>query len=140
MRENTLLVVNTNVLFSFFGKSTATRELIFLLSGRLISPEFAMEELYKYRDVITKKAGINADDFEFLISTLREHVMFVEEKFYAEFVPIALEITPDKDDADFVALSLKANAPLWSNDKRLKKIKEIEVVNTRELLRLLGVD
>ncbi|ASJ05056.1 hypothetical protein A3L01_06635 [Thermococcus barossii] len=99
-----------------------------------------MEELYKYRDVITKKAGINADDFEFLISTLREHVMFVEEKFYAEFVPIALEITPDKDDADFVALSLKANAPLWSNDKRLKKIKEIEVVNTRELLRLLGVD
>ncbi|NJE77343.1 PIN domain-containing protein [Thermococcus sp. ES12] len=47
-------------------------------------------------------------------------------------MPIALEITPDKDDADFVALSLKANAPLWSNDKRLKKIKEIEVVNTRD--------
>ncbi|WP_167913289.1 PIN domain-containing protein [Thermococcus sp. 21S7] len=62
--------------------------------------------------MITRKAKISHEDFEFLISTLREHVMFVGEEFYAEFIPVALEITPDKDDADFIALSLKVNAPL----------------------------
>ncbi len=61
------------------------------------------------------------------------------EEFYAEFIPLALRITPDKDDADFVALSLKTNAPLWSNDKRLKEIKEITVLNTKDLLKLLRI-
>ncbi|WP_088866812.1 PIN domain-containing protein [Thermococcus radiotolerans] len=140
MRENILLVVNTNVLFSFFGKSTTTRELIFLLSGRLISPEFAIKELYEHKDVITRKARISSEDFEFLISTLREHVMFVGEEFYAEFIPVALEITPDKDDVDFIALSLKVNAPLWSNDKRLKEVNEVQVLTTKEVLKLLGIN
>ena len=140
MREDILLVVNTNVLFSFFGKSTTTRELIFLLSGRLVSPEFAVEELYKYKDVIMRKAKITPEEFEFLVSNLREHVMFVREDFYTEFIPIALEITPDKDDADFIALSLKVNAPLWSNDKRLKSVREVQVLTTGELLKILGVD
>ncbi len=133
-------MVNTNVLFSFFGKSTTTRELIFLLSGRLVSPEFAVEELYKYKEVIMRKAKITPEEFEFFVSNLREHVMFVREDFYAEFIPIALEITPDKDDADFIALSLKVNAPLWSNDKRLKSVREVQVLTTGKLLKILGVD
>ncbi|WP_366938811.1 PIN domain-containing protein [Thermococcus sp.] len=36
-----------------------------------------------------------------------------------------LRVSPDKDDADFVALALKVNAPLWSNNRRLKEIREI---------------
>ncbi|WP_088858578.1 PIN domain-containing protein [Thermococcus profundus] len=139
MREDILLVVNTNVLFSFFGKSTTTRELVFLLSGRLISPEFALEELREHRDEIMKKAKIGEKEFEEILSVLREHIIFVNEGFYAEFIPLALKITPDKDDADFVALALKVKAPLWSNDKRLNEIEEIEVLNTKEVLGLLGI-
>ena len=123
MRGNILLVANTNVLFSFSGKSTTTRELIFLLSGRVISPEFAIDELKEHRKEVIKKAKINEREFDGIINILREHIIFVGEEFYAEFIPLALEITPDKDDADFVALSLKTNAPLWSNDKRLKGIR-----------------
>ncbi len=139
MRGNILLVANTNVLFSFFGKSAVTRELIFLLSGRLISPKFALEELREHREEVMKKAKIEESEFNEIINVLREHVIFVEEDFYAEFIPLALEITPDKDDADFVALALKINAPLWSNDKRLREIQEIDVLNTQELLELLGI-
>ncbi|WP_297474643.1 PIN domain-containing protein [Thermococcus sp.] len=139
MRENILLVANTNVLFSFFGKSTTTRELIFLLSGRIISPEFAIDELKEHRKEVIKKAKINEREFDEIINVLREHIIFVSEEFYAEFIPLALRITPDKDDADFVALSLKTNAPLWSNDKRLKEIKEITVLNTKDLLKLLRI-
>jgi len=50
-----------------------------------------------------------------------------------------LEITTDKDDVDFVALSLKINAPLWSNDKGLKEVDEIQVLTTKELLKILGI-
>ncbi len=132
-------MANTNVLFSFFGKSAITREVIFLLSGRIISPEFAIEELREHKDEVIKKAKISESEFSEIINVLREHVIFVEESFYAEFIPLALEISPDKDDADFVALALKVNAPLWSNDKRLKEIREIEVLSTRELLKLLKI-
>ncbi|WP_456453822.1 PIN domain-containing protein [Thermococcus sp.] len=139
MKESILLVINTNVLFSFFGKSTTTRELIFLLSGRLLSHKFALEELEEHRKEIMKKARIHEDDFRQLTNVLKEHVIFVEEEFYAEFIPLAFEITPDKDDTDFVALALKINAPLWSNDKRLKEIENIEVLDTKELLKLLDI-
>ncbi|WP_297535293.1 PIN domain-containing protein [Thermococcus sp.] len=139
MRGNILLVVNTNVLFSFFGKSTTTRELIFLLSGRLISPEFAVSESGGTQEEVLRKAKIDERAFQRALEILREHVIFVPEDFYSEFIPLALEICPNKDDADFVALSLKVNAPLWSNDRRLKDIKEIEVMNTEEVLKLLGI-
>ena len=139
MRKDILLVVNTNVLFSFFGKSTTTRELIFLLSGRLISPEFAISELEEHKEEVLRKAKIDEGTFQRVLDVLREHVIFVPEEFYSEFIPLALGICPDKDDADFVALSLKVNAPLWSNDRRLKDIKEIEVLNTGEVLELLGI-
>jgi len=113
--------------------------LIFLLSGRLFSPKFALEELEEHRKEIMKKSRIYEDDFRRLTNVLREHVIFMAEEFYAEFIPLALEITPDKDDANFVALALKINASLWSNDKRLKEIENIEVLGTKELLKLLGI-
>ena len=49
--------------------------------------------------------------------------MFVEESFYSEYIPLALEISPDSNDDDFVALSLKTSYPLWSNDAKAKSCK-----------------
>ncbi len=49
----------------------------------------------------------------------------------------AIEISPDSNDADFVALSLKTGYPLWSNDTKLKSIKEITVLNTGEVIKIL---
>jgi len=99
LRGNILLVANTNVLFSFFGKPAITGELIFLLSGRIISPEFALEELREHKDGVIRTAKISEGELSEIINVLREHVIFVEEDFYAEFIPLAIEITPDKDDA-----------------------------------------
>ncbi len=70
------------------------------------------------------------------MSVLRRHVVFVEESFYSEFIPLALEISPDQNDADFVALALKTGAPLWSNDTKLKSIRELTVLNTREVIEI----
>jgi predicted nucleic acid-binding protein len=50
-----------------------------------------------------------------------------------------MDITPDPKDADFVALALKFEAVLWSNDKALKGIGGIKVVNTKEIISLYPV-
>ena len=70
------------------------------------------------------------------MSVLRRHVVFVEESFYSEFIPLALEISPDQNDADFVALALKTGVPLWSNDTKLESIRELTVLNTREVIEI----
>ncbi|MDK2781498.1 MAG: hypothetical protein PWR13_526 [Archaeoglobi archaeon] len=107
------------------------------MSEKLISPDFAIEELTKHREEVMKKARIRNEDFERLIVVLRKHIAFIEEDFYSEYIPLALEISPDPDDADFIALSLKAVYPLWSNDAKLKHVKEISVLNTGELIKIL---
>ena len=43
----------------------------------------------------------------------------------------------DKDDVDFIALALKLNLPIWSNDKDLKKQTLAKVYTTKEVISLL---
>ena len=71
------LVVDTNILFSFFKKESFTRGLILTGSLELVSPETALNELQKYSDTIMDKSKINKDDFASLFSLLKENVEFV---------------------------------------------------------------
>ncbi len=61
---------------------------------------------------------------------------FIDYESYAEFVDIAIKITPDSKDVDFVALALKMNAVLWSNNKALKSFPYLKVLNTKEIIEL----
>ncbi len=61
---------------------------------------------------------------------------FIDYESYAEFVDIAIKITPDSKDVDFVALALKMNAVLWSNDKVLKSVPYLKVLNTSGIIKL----
>ncbi len=61
---------------------------------------------------------------------------FIDYESYAEFVDIAIKITPDSKDVDFVALALKMNAVLWSNDKALKSVPYLKVLNTSGIIKL----
>ena len=67
---------------------------------------------------------------------LRKYVTFIDYESYAEFVDLAIKVTPDPKDVDFVALALKLNAILWSNDRALKSIPVLKVLNTKELIEL----
>ncbi|MFA4720566.1 PIN domain-containing protein [Pyrococcus kukulkanii] len=78
------------------------------------------------------------EEFYKILEEISEIVSLWPIEKYIDFLPIAEEITPDPDDIPFVALALKLNAYLWTNDKRLKEIKEIKVITTPELVRLLN--
>ncbi|MFA4702066.1 PIN domain-containing protein [Pyrococcus kukulkanii] len=134
------LVVDTNVLFSIFKRDSGTRKIIYenIFYIELHSPIFAIWEMKEIKDEIIKKAKITEEEFYKILEEISEIVSLWPIEKYIDFLPIAEEITPDPDDIPFVALALKLNAYLWTNDKRLKEIKEIKVITTPELVRLLN--
>ena len=134
-----LLVVDMNILFSFFKKYSPTRKLLINPNLELYSPEYALDELNKHLEEIMLKSKINIGVFELYKKILSWFVKFIPVSEYKEFKNKAELITPDEDDTQYFALALKLNCPIWSNDKRLKKQSKIEVFNTEDLLKILKV-
>ena len=65
------IVVDTNILFSFFWKDSHTRKLLINANSKLISSEFALEEIRKYSKEIIIKAKISEDFFNELFRARR---------------------------------------------------------------------
>lgn len=136
------LVVDTNILFSFFKKESFTRKLIIDSSLELISPEVALKELQKYSKELSIKSKINKEDFDYMFSLLKEHVEFVPLYVYKSEFKASLKIAEKfskndveefLDDIDFFALASKERCSIWSKDTLFKKQSIIKVFNTTEL-------
>lgn len=131
------LTVDTNILFSFFWDESFTKKLLTSRRFKLISPEFALTEINKYKNEIKEKTGINEREFIKRLNELKEYVSFVKRKEYSSYLKEAEKISPDKADAEFLALCIKENSVLWSNDSLLKTQDKIKVLNTEDIVNLL---
>ncbi|MBS3159244.1 hypothetical protein J4436_00480 [Candidatus Woesearchaeota archaeon] len=131
------IVVNTNILFSFFWQKSLTRKLLITSSLDLISPEFALFEIEKYSQDIIEKIKITKKEFDVRFKELKEIVEFVDKKEYYQFLKDAEIISSDKDDSDFFALCLKNSCFLWSNDLILKNQKKVEVLSTKDIIEII---
>jgi len=134
------LVVETNILYAFFWKRSPTHGILKSLVSvfDLLSPKFALEELYKHKEEILFQSKIKSSEFNELINLLSTFVEFVETSEYMEFIDEAKSLFPEHlKDIDFFALALKLNCPLWSNEKLHKKQSKVEVFITDELRKLL---
>lgn len=134
------LVVDSNVLFTFFWKNSVAQKLFADQDLELCSPEFALEEINKYRDEIMKKTKITLNEFKSLRKELAIFVEFIPINEYTEYLPRALKISPDPNDVDFFSLALKMQLPLWSNDHELKNQRTIKILSTKEVIELLDVE
>ena len=130
-------VIDTNMLFSFFKPDSFTKKLINNSFFELISPDYALIELKKYANLIIKKNKISKNKFNEYLNSLKQTVKFLPQKDYTKFLSNAKEITPDIKDADFLALCLKENSILWSNDNLLKNQDKVKVLSTEEIVRLI---
>jgi predicted nucleic acid-binding protein len=91
-----LLVVDANILFSFFKKNSTRRQLIKKLSNRgtkLASPDFAMEELLSDKEKVMEFARIDELGFKFLFSLLERKIETFPKSEYEEFLSKAGEIS-----------------------------------------------
>ena len=134
------LVVDTNILFSFF-RDTIVRKIIVNsknLGLELFTPKYAFEEIIANKSKVMKYAGITSEEyFEFVISTLQYFVRTIPREFFEDLKEEAKRISPDLKDSPFFALALKLNCGIWSNEKRLKRQSRVSVFSTREIVRLL---
>jgi len=131
------LVVDTNILYTYFWKHSLTKKLIMRKDLELFAPEFGLEEINKYKTDIIKKTKISEDKFRELKFDIAISVKFIPVEEYRGFLKRALEISPDPNDIDFFALSLKLNLPIWSNDALLKNQTKIRILTTKEILGLI---
>lgn len=131
------IVVDTNILFSFFWQESLTRKLLITSNFELISSEIALEEIEKYSQDIKKKLRITDREFREQFKKLGEIVKFAGKKEYLQFLKEAEFISPDKNDAEFFALCLKHSCFLWSNDSVLKNQDRIKVLSTNEIIELI---
>jgi len=136
------LVADSNVIFTYLWKSSALREII-RQGATLFSPEYALWELEEHWQEIAGKAGIKREELDELLYLLRQEVEIVPKSGYEKFLPEAERLASAfsgkeeadlKDDADFLALAMLLDCPLWSNDKLLKRQPKVTVLSTSEVL------
>lgn len=130
------LIVDSNILFTFFWKNATATDLFVFQDLELYSPQFALAEIEKYAAVIIRKAKMSDKEFRDIKKELELLMIFVPLEKYASFLQRAAKITSDKDDIDFLALALAKKYPVWSNDKELKKQNKIKILTTKEVIEL----
>lgn len=128
------LVVDTNILYTYFWKQSFARRIFMRQDLDLFAPEFALEEINSHKHDIVKKTELSEKEFLQTRSDLAIAVEFVPLEEYNGFLKDAGKISPDPNDIDFFALAMKLGMPLWSNDALLKKQKLVKILSTSDLL------
>ena len=136
------LVVDANILFSFFNPES-TRRMVIEASPqfefKLISPEFGFEELVKDNERIQKYSGLDELKFIIFFSLLEKRIETVPKSEYNNFVSKAKKLAPHLKDVPYFALALSLNCPIWSDEKAFKRQSKVKVYDTSELLKELGL-
>jgi predicted nucleic acid-binding protein len=136
------LVVDTNILFSFFWKESVVREIIIdpdkKFNLELFMPPHALIELELHKEGICEKAGITTEEFEFAFSNLQVSIMIVPIPFFDECKSEAEKLAPHLKDVPFFALALKLGCAIWSEEEAFKRQNKVEVFNIKELIDFLS--
>jgi len=134
------IVIDSNVLFSALIKNSTTRQIILMYDCEFLFPEYIFQELERYKHILLQKSGLSEKGFDELLKMILSKVMLVPTIAMDDFKDTAVKLVKDIDinDVQFVACTLaNLDSILWSNDKRLKEIREIKVLNTSEIISIL---
>lgn len=131
------LAVDSNVLLSAVIGKAALKVLIHP-SLDAITTDFNLKEVEEYLPYLAHKYRL---DQKLLLLQLRMFpiVAFAEQE-YQDCIPRAKQLvgTRDPDDVHLMALALKKDAAIWSNDKDFRDL-PIQVYNTAQILEMFEV-
>ncbi len=133
------VVVDANILMSLLISEGSKRQLFFSKHVRPFSPDSVLFEIGKYWRETISKSGLPEDELKLVLLMVREHLTITSLQELGGWLKEAEKIVPDKDDAEYFALALKLNCPIWSEDRLLKNQSRVKVLNTPELLAELGL-
>jgi predicted nucleic acid-binding protein len=131
------LVLDANILFAALIKNSTTTKLLFNSNLNLYTSKFIFEEFEKYKSLILKKTKKSEKELEIIMNILKEIICVISIDDYFDYVEKAKEISPDPKDVDYIALALKLNCSIWSNDKELKHQNIVKIYSTKDILDIL---
>ncbi len=132
-----LLIVDANILCSVLIAGRLT-DLLFSPRLELVAPELVFAEMKKHNGELQEKSKLSVEEFDVLISLLERRVRTIPLDEFSCFFPKAEELLGDhRKDAEYIALALHLSCPFWTYEKRLLNLRDIKVITTEELARML---
>ena len=135
------IVIDTNVFMSaLIKKSGLTRNIIINSGNNFLFPEYEFQEIYKYKEEISKKSGYSNIEFIQSVSLLLNHMRIVKHEEIRNYYNEALEIMDkiDHDDITFIATALAFDAIIWSDDSHFKMQDRVNCLTTEEMRNYLN--
>jgi len=137
-----MIIVDANVFFSVLIKGGKTFD-IFIVNKSLkkfefVAPEYLVIEAKKHMNELIEKTKLSIEELEKVFSFIEKEIRLIPFEEFTEMFKSAERLSPDPKDVTYIALALKLNGALWSNDKRLKKQSEIKIYSTEEIIKLLS--
>jgi len=133
------LVIDANIAFSLLKKGSSTRRLAQEHSLELYSHKFILEELEEHSKELCELLQVSEDKLE-RIKEILSKLVNLKVKVSPQQLNWAASLISDPDDKQYLALALKLNCPIWSNDNHFKEQSVIDVVKvftTKELKEFL---
>lgn len=130
----TAIVVDANVLLSALlgGKSS----IILIKSNfRFTTTEYTINEVKKYLPKLSKKLGISETNLNQLL--LQLPLKIFKNNYYKDYLKGAKKLIGEIDakDVEILALALKLDTYLWTQDKHFLGIKDkIHLLKTEDLI------
>ncbi len=128
------LVIDANILFSLVISKSKVEDVFVHQDIILYSPEFIKVEIEKHIKIILNKTHRSEIELSEILDILNRRIRLVPYADFAEFYEEAQILSPDKNDAAYLALALKLKCAIWSNDKKLKEQNVIKVYSSEELI------
>lgn len=129
------LVVDASIMFTAITGKGVTKEIIFSDDVKLYAPEHMLDELEEHKLELIAASSLSEAEVDLLFNILKERIEVVERTEFEEFLEKANKLLVDKDDTEYVALSLaKGKLPIWSNDDHFKMQKAVPVFTTAKLV------
>lgn len=131
-----VIVADANVLLSAAAGKAAGKA--FLAPIEIYTTAFTAAEVYKYIPVFAARYGHTVEEVRREFEELPLEIK--DRPFYQAELSQAKELMDDidPDDVDLVALALKLDASIWSNDDHFKDL-PLKRYTTAQLLKTLGV-
>ncbi|MEK6822666.1 MAG: PIN domain-containing protein [Nanoarchaeota archaeon] len=131
------LVVDANVVFALLIKDGITAELFADDRLVLFAPEHLVDELRKHHVTISSKTHRTPDQLDISLQLALSRMQLLPHAFMTPYMEGATRITTDPNDAAYLALALRLEIPLWSNDVALKAQPHVPVFTTSEIYRII---
>ena len=134
------ITIDNNILFSFINPNSTASKILSFQEIELIAPNFIKVELEKYKEECKIKSGLSEIAFEERKKDVESKIKFYDVNIYKKFLKKTIKLIPYLDDVPYLALALKKDSIIWSNDLHLKKQSIIKVLTTKEIIELINFE